>query len=193
MIRGRKISNLRFADDTLLLAHSEDELIALTERLERASLECGLEINVRKTKTMIIDRANDNRPNTLSVGKYEVLDHFVYLGAVINSRGCCEAEIRRRIHLGRTAMSQLTPVWKNRNITRRSTLSMRLSSLCLVVRPRREHYVRLTAAGWMRSRCGVGGECSGGGYPGLRDEPTSPSSTRLGPSNDYQVWFTLAY
>lgn len=107
------ISNLRFADDTLLIASNEEELKALLDLLETISMEYGLLINVRKTKVMIIDRANNNCPEKRTVAKYDVVDHFIYLGALINNKGCCEAEIRRRIQLGRTAMSQLENMEKS--------------------------------------------------------------------------------
>lgn len=67
---------------------------------------------------------DNNSPDTLRIGNFKVVDKFVYLGALINNQGDCEAEIRGRIQLGRTAMSQLTKVWKNPNITRHTKINL---------------------------------------------------------------------
>ncbi|KMQ89503.1 endonuclease-reverse transcriptase [Lasius niger] len=103
-IGGEKISNLRYADDTLLVARSKEELLALLDRLNNTSLDYGLHINNTKTRIMIVDREH-NFPGTSRIDRFEVVDKFVYMGALINNRGDCGEEIRRRIQLGRVAMS----------------------------------------------------------------------------------------
>ena len=81
-VGGHKINNLRYADDTTLVASSMDELIEIVERVETASQEIGLKINLTKTKVMIIDRQNNNQPNVTHIAGCEVVPKFVYLGAV---------------------------------------------------------------------------------------------------------------
>ncbi|VEN38799.1 unnamed protein product, partial [Callosobruchus maculatus] len=71
-IGGSKISNLRFADDTTLIAASQEELVALLNVLERHSAAYGLGINYNKTKVMLVDREHDNNRAIKSVGRCEV-------------------------------------------------------------------------------------------------------------------------
>lgn len=123
-VGGKKISNLRFADDTLLVAGSEEEITTLLERLQSVSRDYGLELNRSKTKIMIIDREHENEPQLPEISNCEVVDKIMYLGSLIKNDGDCEAEIRRRIQLGRTAMSQLTKIWKDRNISIRTKKSL---------------------------------------------------------------------
>ncbi|MFR6994919.1 RNA-directed DNA polymerase, partial [Streptococcus pneumoniae] len=125
-IGGKKFTNLRFADDTTLIARSEFEILALLNNLEQKSKKYGLSINYHKTKVMIIDRENknNNHPRLLNIGKCQVVSQFVYLGALIDNTGNCENEIRRRIQLGRVAMVQLTKIWRDSNITRQTKISL---------------------------------------------------------------------
>ncbi|VEN54664.1 unnamed protein product, partial [Callosobruchus maculatus] len=95
-IGGSKISNLRFADDTTLLAASQEELLALLNVLEQRSAAYGLGINYNKTKVMIVDREHDNHREIKSIGRCEVVQSFVYLGSLIDNSGSCENEIRWR-------------------------------------------------------------------------------------------------
>ncbi|VEN42767.1 unnamed protein product, partial [Callosobruchus maculatus] len=105
-IGGSKISNLRFADDTTLIAASQEELVALFNILEQQSTAYGLSINYNKTKVMIVDREHDNHREIDSVGRCEVVQSFVYLGSLIDNSGSCENEIRRRIQQARVAMTR---------------------------------------------------------------------------------------
>ena len=123
-IGGRLFSNLRYADDTMLIASSPAELLEFMGRLERISSEYGLKVNVNKTKVMIIDRDNENRRQPAKIGAFDVVDKFVYLGSMLHRTGYCEFEIRRRIEIARSAMIQLTNIWRNRNITRATKVSL---------------------------------------------------------------------
>ena len=124
-IGGKRFSNLRFADDTTLIASSVRELLAFIERLEVVSLDFGLKINVNKTKIMIVDRENEGRNNQPDrVGRFEVVDKFIYLGSMLQNSGSSELEIRRRIEIARSAMTQLFKVWKNRNITKATKIKL---------------------------------------------------------------------
>ncbi|VEN52805.1 unnamed protein product, partial [Callosobruchus maculatus] len=97
-IGGSKISNLRFADDTTLIADSQEELVALLNVLEQHSAAYGLGINYNKTKVMIVDREHDNHREIKSIARCEVVvQSLMYLGSLIDNSGSCENEIRRRI------------------------------------------------------------------------------------------------
>ena len=122
-IGGKKFTNLRYADDTTLIARSTPEMNALLQRVEIESKLLGLEINRAKTKIMIIDRANRMPLNEVQLG-LETVHDFVYLGSCITENGNCEIEIRRRIGMAKTAMSKLDKVWKNRAITKMTKLRL---------------------------------------------------------------------
>ncbi|XP_062525565.1 uncharacterized protein LOC119628825 [Bombyx mori] len=118
-IGGVQITNLRYADDTTLLASSEAEMKELLDRLEAISLNMGLAINKSKTKLLVVDRFSSTQRTDL-LAEYEAVDQFVYLGSVITDKGSCEPEIRRRIGMAKTAMTQLSKVWKDQlKVTKR--------------------------------------------------------------------------
>lgn len=115
-IGGKKISNLRYADDTTLITATEEELERVMEKVINESRALGLEINLSKTKLMVIDRGSsaqlENRlPNIQRV------EEFVYLGSLITASGGSTNEIKRRIAIARNAMSNLEKIWKDRQIT----------------------------------------------------------------------------
>ena len=110
-IGGQTFSNLRYADDTTLLANNEEEIKAILTRVKSASETAGLFLNISKTKIL----------TTGAVGKIEVsgvelevVDQYQFLGVLITSDGSCEREIRRRIALGRVAMSSMSKIWRDR-------------------------------------------------------------------------------
>jgi exonuclease III len=123
-VGGRKISNLRYADDTLLLAGSAEELTEIMRELERISREYGLEINRAKTKVMIIDRRNENLPAEPQVAGFDTVSSFVYLGSLLSSTGGSSGEIKRRLAMARSATSNLAKIWKNRSITKNTKLRL---------------------------------------------------------------------
>jgi hypothetical protein len=116
-IGGKKICNLRYADDTTILASSEAELIHLLQRIEDVSLTMGLKINRDKTRIMIIDRANNNQNHLVMINNIAVVDKFVYLGSLITNKGGCTEEIKRRSAIAKSAMAKLTKIWKSHEIT----------------------------------------------------------------------------
>jgi hypothetical protein len=113
-IGGRNINNLRYADDTTLMDGSKSGLKKLLDRVKAASESKGLLLNVGKTKVM-----SSTTLDRFDVGNHEieVVDSFTYLGSVITSGGSCEAEIKRRLALGRAAMAGLSNIWKAKNVT----------------------------------------------------------------------------
>ncbi|VEN42201.1 unnamed protein product [Callosobruchus maculatus] len=129
---GSKISNLRFADDTTLIAASQEELVALLNVLEQQktfsteqqSAAYGLGINYNKTKVIIVDKEHDNHREIKSIGRCEVAQNFVYLGSLIDNSGSCENEIRRRIRQAQVAMTELTKIWRDHDITKATKMSL---------------------------------------------------------------------
>ncbi|VEN33625.1 unnamed protein product, partial [Callosobruchus maculatus] len=123
-VSGSKISNLRLVDDTTLIAASQEELVAVLNILEQHSAAYGLDINYNKTKVMIVDREHDNHREIKSIGRGEVVQSFVYLDSLIKNSGSCENEIRRRIQQIRVAMTNLTKIWRDHNITKATKMSL---------------------------------------------------------------------
>lgn len=118
-VGGRRVNNLRYADDTTVVASSEEEMAALLNKIEVESAKLGLKINHSKTKIMVVDRAQV-LPITNALDGYEKVKEFVYLGSLITSDGSCTNEIRRRAGMAKSAMANLDKIWRNRGI-RRST------------------------------------------------------------------------
>ena len=112
-VGGRKVDNLRYADDTTLIAESMEDLTKLIYQVKKESEKLGLRLNVKKTKVMT---TGDIVNCSIDGEQLEVIESFVFLGAQIVKDGSCEAEIRRRIALGRKAMSELNTIMKDRGI-----------------------------------------------------------------------------
>ena len=118
-IGGWQLNNLRYADDTTLLATSLQELSVLVSRVKRESEMMGLHLNVTKTKLMIIgEEDGDNDQLTVDGQEIEKVKQFNFLGSLITTEGGCDKEIRRRVAMARSAMTQLSKIWANRGITK---------------------------------------------------------------------------
>ena len=113
-IAGRNINNLRYADDTTLMAESEEELKSLLMKVEEESEKANLKLNIQKTKIMA-----SGPITSWQIGgeTMETVRDFLFLGSKITAEGDCSHEIRRRLLLGRRAMAILTSIVKNRDIT----------------------------------------------------------------------------
>ena len=120
-VGGRIVTNLRYADDTTLLAGTKEDLTELVERVRRASEKAGLYLNVGKTKVMT---TGDIREVTVDGKDIEVVTKFVFLGALITKDGLCEKEVRRRIAMGKAAMGGLTSIWKDRGVTMETKMKL---------------------------------------------------------------------
>ena len=112
-IAGRNISNLRYADDTTLMAESK-ELKSLLMKVKEESEKVGLKLNIQKMKIMasgpIISWQIDGEI-------METVRDFIFLGSKITADGDCSHEIKRRLPLGRKAMTNLDSIFKSRDIT----------------------------------------------------------------------------
>ena len=113
-IGGRMITNIRHADDIILLANSETELQELVDRLDRVSRKYSLLINVDKTKVM----ASDGIAYRLLIQneQLEQVDTFPYLGSLITEDGECRTEFRTRLNRGQAIEASLQKIWKSHNI-----------------------------------------------------------------------------
>ena len=112
-IGGRKVSNLRYADDTTLIAGNREDLIELIEKVKSSSEKAGLYLNVKKTKVM----ATGELDSIIVDGEnIEVVERFVFLGALITSDGQIDMELRRRIAMGKSAMGSLRKIFKDRDL-----------------------------------------------------------------------------
>ena len=109
-ISGRNINNLRYADDTTLMAESKEKLKSLLTRVKKESERASLKLNIKKTKIMA------SRPITswqIEGEKVEVVTDFLFLGFEITVDGDCSHEIRRHLLLGRKALTNLDSVMKS--------------------------------------------------------------------------------
>ena len=107
----RNISNLRYADDTTLIAESEEELKSLLMNVKEESEKVGLKLNIQKTKMMA------SGPITSWQIWGETVADFIFLGSKITADGDCSNEIKRRLHLGRKVMTKLDSILKSRDIS----------------------------------------------------------------------------
>ena len=113
MIAGRNINNLRYADDTTLMAESEEKLKSLLIKVKVESEKVGLKLNIHKTK-MASDPVNSWQIDGEMV---ETVTDFISWGCTITADGYCSHEIKRHLLLGRKVMTNLDSIFKSRDIT----------------------------------------------------------------------------
>ena len=113
-IAGRNINNLRYADDTTLLAESEEELKSLLMKVKKESEKVGLKLNIQKTKIMVSGPITSWEIDGETV---ETVSDFIFFGSQITADGDCSHEIKRRLLLGRKVMTNLGSIFKSRDIT----------------------------------------------------------------------------
>ena len=112
-IAGRNINNFRYADDTTLMAESE-ELKSLLMKVKEESEKVGLKLNIQKTKIMASSPISSWQ---IDGERMETVADFVFLGSKITTGGDCSHEIKRRLLLGRKVMTNLDSILKSRDIT----------------------------------------------------------------------------
>ena len=113
-IAGRNINNLRYADDTTIMAESEEEQKSLLMKVKEESEKFGLKLNIQKTKIIA------SGPFTswqIDGETLETVTDFIFLGSKITADGDCRHEIKRRLLLGKKAMANLDSILKGRDIT----------------------------------------------------------------------------
>ena len=110
-IARRNISNLSYADDTTLMAESEEELKSLLMKVKEESEKVGLKLNIQTTKIMA------SNPITAWEIDGETVSDVIFLGSKITADCDCSHEIKRRLLLGRKVMTNLDSIFKSRDIT----------------------------------------------------------------------------
>ena len=113
-IAGRNINNLRYADDTTLMAESEEELKSLLMKVKEGSEKVGLKLNIQKTKIMASGPITSWQIDGETT---ETVTDFIFWGPKITADGDCSHEIKRHLLLGRKAMTNLDSILKSRDIT----------------------------------------------------------------------------
>ena len=114
MVSGGSINNLRYADDTTLMAESEQELKSLLMKVKEKSKKVGLKLNIQKTKIMASGPITSWQIDGETV---ETMADFILGGSQITTDGDCNHEIKRCIFLGRKVMTNLDSILKSRDIT----------------------------------------------------------------------------
>ena len=113
-IAGRNINNLRYADDTTLMAENEEELKSLLMKVKEEREEVGLKLNTQKTKVMASGPITSWQIDGETM---ETVTDFIFLGSKITADGDCSHEIKRLLLLGRKVMTTLDSILKSRHIT----------------------------------------------------------------------------
>ena len=111
---GRKVNNLRYADDTTLMAESEEELKSLLMKVKEESEKVGLKLNIQKTKIIASSPITSWEIDGETV---ETVSDFTFLGSQITADGDCSHEIKRHLLLGRNVMTNLDSIFKSRDVT----------------------------------------------------------------------------
>ena len=106
-IAGRNVNNLRYADDTTLMAESKEELKSFLMKVKEKSEKAGLKLNIQKTKITA----------SSPITSVETVADFTFLGSKITADGDCSHEIKRRLLLGRKVVTKLDIILKSRDIT----------------------------------------------------------------------------
>ena len=121
-IAGRNINNLRYADDTTLMAESEEELKSFLMKMKEESEKVGLKLNIQKTKIMVSGPITSWQIDGETI---ETVTDFIFGGSKITADGNCSHKIKRCLLLGRKVMTNLESILKSRDITL-------LTKVCLV-------------------------------------------------------------
>jgi hypothetical protein len=113
-IGGRNINNLRYADDTTILAETADDLQYLLRKVKEESAAAGLKLNMKKTFVMTNGPIQEFHIDNDQV---EIVKEFIFLGSSINNDGSCSNEIKRRLLMGRKAMVSLDKLIKSKDVS----------------------------------------------------------------------------
>ena len=113
-IVGRNINNLRYADDTTLMAESEEELKSLLMKVKEESEKISLKLNIQKTKIMASGPVTSWQIDSKTMN---IVTDFIFLGFKITADRDCSHEIKRHLHLGGKAMINPDSILKSRDIT----------------------------------------------------------------------------
>ena len=141
-IAGRNINNLRYADDTTLMAESEEELKSLLMKVKVESEKVGLIFNIQKTKIMASGPITSWQIDGETM---ETVTDFIFLGSKITTDGDCSHKIKRHLLLGRKVMTNLDNILKSRHITLPTKVSLVKAMVFPVVLCRCENWAKKKA------------------------------------------------
>ena len=116
-IGERNINNLIYADDTILMAESEEELKSLLMKVKEESEKAGLKLNIQKMKILASGPITPWEIDGETGETVETVSDFIFSGSKITADGDCSHEIKRRLLLGRKVMTNLDSIFKSRDIT----------------------------------------------------------------------------
>src|SRR3984885_7608136 len=162
-INGQKINNLRFADDIDLVAEEHGHLQELTDKVNESSKRMGLQINVEKTKTMIIGKQHKSIEVKLEGRELEQVTEFVYLGGLLTEDGQCTKDIKRRIGLASAMFGTLGRMWKSRSLSTKTKVKiygalvipvLLYGSECWCLRKEDERRLLVAEMSWLRRMIG---------------------------------------
>ena len=171
-ITGRNINNLRYADDTTLVAENEEELKSLLMKVKEENEKVGLKLNIQKTKIMT------SGPNTswrIDGETVETVADFIFLGSKITADGDCSHEIKRCLLLGRKVMTNLDSILKSRDITLPTNVRLVKAMVFPVVMYGCESWTVKKAECWRIPLLNCGVWEDSWESLGLQGDPTSPS------------------
>ena len=120
-IARKNINNLRYADDTTFMAESEEELKSLLMKVKEQSEKVGFKFNIQKTKIMASGPISSWKIDGETV---ELVSDFIFWGSKITADGDCSHEIKRLLLLGRKVMTNLDSIFKSRDITLPTKVSL---------------------------------------------------------------------
>ena len=189
-IAGRNINNLRYADDTTLMAESKEQLKSLLMKMKEESEKPGLKLNIQKTKVMTSSPITSWQIDGETV---ETVTDFIFLGSKISADGNCSHEIKRCLLLGRKVMTNLDNILKSKDITLPTNVHLFQAMFfffffqwsCMDVRI--GLWRRLSAEELMVLNCGFG-EDSWESL-GLQGDPTSPFQKRSVLGVHWKDWY----
>ena len=117
-IGGRNITNLRYADDTALIADNVTSMKRILHRVDTAGREAGLRLNAKKTKVLHVAGIDSQTNNEIKIDKVplEKVNDFKYLGSIKADDASCSKDIKCRIGMAKNKMTQLNNIWKDRSI-----------------------------------------------------------------------------
>ena len=168
-IARRNINNLRYGDDTTLMAESEEELKSLFMKVKEESEKVGLKFNIQKTKIMAYGPITSWQTDEDTV---ETVADFIFWGSTFAADGECRHEIKRRLLLGRKVMTNLDSILKSRGITLPTKVRLVKAMVFPVVMYGCESWTVKKAECFLLN-CGVGKDSWES--LGLQGDPTSPS------------------
>ena len=134
-VGGVNINNLRYTDDTVLLTCNEKDLQNLVTAVNDKEKPYGMEMNVMKTKTMLITRSKQTSKIKISIeGKpIEQVEKMVYLGHIIIKTGKSDTEIKRRIAIAKSAFTSLYKVLTSREVSLDTRMRLSKCYICLTL------------------------------------------------------------